>query len=210
MYKVICFDLDGTLIDSIQDIANSMNAILKENNLPVHNTMDYVKFIGGGAKELVASALNNDSYDINYYFNKYNNLYSLKCLEETKEFPNVTKTLLNLKTMYKLALITNKPNDDAIKIVNHFFPNIFDYVVGQKDSVNKKPDKESMDIMLNHFEIESNECLYVGDSEVDYNFAINSNADILLLTYGYAKTGFLVSVKDKYKIDNFEDILKKL
>ncbi len=210
MYKVICFDLDGTLIDSITDIANSMNLVLKEDGLKTYDIKDYREFIGNGAKELVKLALNNESYDLNYYLNKYKNTYSVKCLEETKEYPGVTNTLVNLKSLYKLALITNKPDNDAVKIVNHFFPNIFDFVLGQKETINKKPDSEAMNIMLNHFNIESNECLYVGDSEVDYNFAINSNTDILLLTYGYAKAGYLKTVKDKYKIDNFTDILTKI
>ncbi len=187
-----------------------MNLFLKEDGLKTYDIKDYREFIGNGAKELVKLALNNESYDLNYYLNKYKNTYSVKCLEETKEYPGVTNTLVNLKSLYKLALITNKPDNDAVKIVNHFFPNIFDFVLGQKETINKKPDSEAMNIMLNHFNIESNECLYVGDSEVDYNFAINSNTDILLLTYGYAKAGYLKTVKDKYKIDNFTDILTKI
>lgn len=210
MYKVICFDLDGTLIDSIQDIANSMNLVLKEDGLKVYETKDYKEFIGNGANELVRLALNNDGYDLDYFVNKYKNVYSVKCLEETKEFPYVTNTLMNLKTKYKLALITNKPDVDAQKVVNHFFPNVFDFILGQKSNIEKKPNKEGMDLMMEYFDVDCSECLYVGDSEVDYNFAINSNTDVLILTYGYAKAGFLKTLKDKYKIDSFKEILNKI
>ncbi len=208
MYKVIAFDLDGTLIDSVHDIANSMNAVLKDNNLPLHSVEKYKSFIGEGAYQLVQKALNYTG-DIDSYFEQYKKYALINCVN-AKEFNNVSDTLLKLKDNYKLAVITNKPIDQATKAIEHYFPNIFDYVLGQKEDVAKKPNKEPMDILLNHFNISNKEVLYVGDSHIDFEFASNCNTDVLILTYGYSKEGFMDTLDSKYKINEFKELLLKL
>ncbi|MFI3252255.1 MAG: HAD-IA family hydrolase [bacterium] len=208
MYKVISFDLDGTLVDSLQDIATCMNEVLIKNNMPTHSYEDYIGFIGEGAYRLVQKATNLK--DVDLYFNQYQELAIVKCTEKAKEFPNVTSTLLKLKENYKIALITNKPIDQGKKIVDLFFPNIFDYVCGQEEGVAKKPDVEPMDKLLKYFNVSKEEVLYVGDSHIDYQFAKNCDVDVLILSYGYSSKEFKLSIENECLIDNFEEILKNL
>ncbi len=210
MYKVICFDLDGTLIESINDIANSMNKVLVSNGIKPHETMEYKKFIGDGAELLVKRAL-GENYNEDTFIQMvedYKRVYNENCLDQTFIYNNVIQTLTELKKKYKIAVISNKPYVDTVKVVNYYFGDLFDYVYGKKDNVEKKPHRESMDLLLDKFNISNKECLYVGDSHVDHKFALNSNVDYLLLEYGYCKDGYLEGLDAKYRISEFNKLLK--
>lgn len=209
MYKVIAFDLDGTLVDSLYDIANCMNEVLKNNDLPTHEYDAYKYFIGEGAYRLVEQACNNH-VNKDDFFKQYQELALSDCTKEAKEFPNVSNTLHKLKENYKLALITNKPLEQGEKVINEFFPNIFDFVLGQVENREKKPNRAPMDELLSHYNIKENDVLYIGDSHIDFQFAQNCNVDVLILTYGYSKLGFMDELDNEYKIDNFEEILNKI
>ncbi len=212
MYKVICFDLDGTLIESVGDIANAMNKVLTNNNSNTHSVDAYKTFIGDGAEMLVKRALGNN-YNENTFdsiVKEYKEVYNNDCLNLTFVYDDVIATLNKLKVKYKLAVISNKPYVDTVKVVNHYFPNTFDYIYGKKDDVEKKPHQESMLLMMNHYNVSNNECLYIGDSHVDYAFASNSNVKCLILPYGYPKEGFLESITNEEKLCCFKDILNKI
>lgn len=209
MYKVIAFDLDGTLVDSIHDIAHCMNKVLEENNLPTHPLESYHNFIGEGALVLAKKASNNNE-NSQFLFEQYSKYADELCTEYSVLFDNVIDVLNTLKKDYKLAIITNKPIVQANKVINHFFGNMFDFVLGQEEGKDKKPSVTPMNLLLNEFNLESKDVLYVGDSHVDFEFACNCNTDVLILTYGYHRTGFLECLDNKYKIDEFNEILNKL
>ncbi len=98
MYKLICFDLDGTLLNSISDIALSMNKVLLNYNLPTYEVIEYKKFIGNGSKKLVQrAALDNYTDEM---LEQYSNIYNNNATVTSEEYEDVTKTLLNLKTKY--------------------------------------------------------------------------------------------------------------
>ncbi len=208
MYKVIAFDLDGTLVDTLYDIANSMNAVLIDNNLSTHSYEEYKKFIGEGAYQLVQKA--TGKLDVDNYFLQYKEYALSKCVESVKEFDDVTSTLLKLKEEYKLAVITNKPIEQATKVIDKCFPNIFDFILGDDNKRNKKPNIDSMELLFSYFNVNNKEVLYIGDSHVDYEFALNCNTNVLILTYGYSKKEFIDSIDDSNKINKFKEILNKI
>lgn len=209
MYKVIAFDLDGTLVDSIHDIAHCMNKVLEENDLPTHPLESYHNFIGEGALVLAEKASNNHT-NSQFFFEQYSKYADVLCTEYSVLFDNVIEVLNTLKKYYKLAVITNKPIVQAKKVIEHFFNDMFDFVFAQEEGKDKKPNVAPMTLLLDEFSLESKDVLYVGDSHVDFEFASNSNTDVLILTYGYHKEGFLETLNNKYKIDKFEEILKKI
>ncbi|MFI3328874.1 MAG: HAD family hydrolase [bacterium] len=209
MYQVICFDLDGTLVDSITDIGNSMNMVLQHHKLPTRSYDDYRNFIGNGSRKLVERA--SGYFKVDEMLEQYNNLYYINSTKTTKEYADVTKVLLHLKSHYKLVVITNKPHNLAVKIVSHYFKDIFDLVIGQQPDVPAKPRPDMMDIVIRNYKLRSKtKILYVGDSEVDHNFAINSKVDHYIVTHGYGQDEFIYELDKKYKINNLKEILNKL
>ncbi len=209
MYKVLIFDLDGTLLNTIEDIANSMNQALEEGGFKTNTIADYISFLGEGAVRLVEKAMGLD-YDISLFdsfFNRYLEIYKKRRLECTKEFKDVTPTLLELKKRYKLAVISNKPHVDTCPIVEYYFKDIFDYVSGKKDDVERKPHPMAMINAMKYFNVTASDCVYIGDSRVDHQFAINSGVDCCLFDYGYESFDNFDSLGDCIKLSEFNKLL---
>ena len=180
MKKILVFDLDGTLVNTIFDIAYSMNIALAEHNLPTHETEKYIEFIGQGVLVLGIKASGDNVSDatINSVINRYKEVYKANLTNYSKPYPNMSDVLDELKKKgYKLAVISNKPHEDTLKVVNFYFPNKFDYVVGAKEIVKRKPDPMAMNILLEEFGYNISDVAYIGDSRYDAMFSENSGCD---------------------------------
>lgn len=204
--KLIIFDLDGTLIDSIKDLHNSANYALKLNNFPLM-TLEHTRLsIGNGVAMLVKRSLPTTIDEATYHkvLNDFEIHYRNHNLDLTKPFEGMIETLKALKEKgYLLAVSTNKIEDAAKVIVNKFYPNIFDIVVGDNGKRKKKPAPDSIKYIMKKLDISLNDIIYyVGDSEVDYQTAINSKIKPIIATYGYRK---LDELEEKIKA-NFDFI----
>jgi len=189
MSKTIIFDLDGTLCETIYDIADSMNLAIKEYGYKENSVADYKTFIGNGVKELIMRSLHEDTLNpkfeeiLNLYIKNYEKLRTNK----TKPFPKMVETLIELKNRgYTLAIISNKLQEDSDAIVNKLFPKyLFSYIAGEQKGVNKKPDTMPLDVMLYKLKIGKEDVTYIGDSYVDALFSINCKIPYFIFTYGY-------------------------
>lgn len=209
--KMIVFDLDGTLVNTIYDIGNSMNIALTEFGYPTHDLEEYIKFIGLGvyvlAKKAVAP-IELDEDKLEALVKRYNEIYHNNLTVLSKPYPDVIKTLKELKKMgYKLGVISNKPNPDTKEIVNHYFPNIFDYVVGSKEDVLRKPDKMAMDILLDEFNLNISDVIYVGDSRYDAIFSENCGCKYFLMSYGYDEKEVVKEYNPIAFLDNMKELI---
>ena len=126
MIKMICFDLDGTIIDTIHSIALSGNYALEKYHYKTHEDKEYINFVGNGIQELVLKmmGLEQKNEDYEKVLEAYKEKYEEVQISEAKPFPNMFSTLIELKNMgYKLACISNKPDLNVKEMVNYFFPN---------------------------------------------------------------------------------------
>ena len=126
MKKLIVFDLDGTLVNTIYDIASSMNKSLEEHGFPTHPTMDYINFIGEGVIALGKKAIGKELSDstLNSVIERYKEIYKANLTNLSKPYPDMSRVLDGLLNKgYKLAVISNKPHEDTLEIINHYFPN---------------------------------------------------------------------------------------
>lgn len=186
-YKAIFFDLDGTLLNTLSDIATAVNYALSKFNLETKSEDEIKSFLGLGSNHLIKNAMSNKHLELfddiyltykNYYLSHYD-IY-------TKPYDGVYDFLCKLKQKgYKLALISNKPNDISQLLINKFYPNIFDYVLGQTDNLSPKPNSEMMEYVLNKLNLKHDEIIYHGDSNIDYLFSKNSHVDCILNSYGF-------------------------
>ena len=211
MKKILVFDLDGTLVNTIFDIAYSMNIALAEHNLPTHETDKYIDFIGQGVlvlgKRAVGDNINDDI--LKSVIARYKEVYKANLTNLSKPYPNMSEVLDELKLKgYKLAVISNKPHEDTLEVVNFYFPNKFDYIVGAKDTVNRKPDSMAMNILLDYFGYNISDIAYIGDSRYDAMFSENSGCDYYLFTYGYDQLEAIKTFKPVEFLNESKDLLK--
>ena len=124
MIKGIIFDLDGTLLNTIDDIADSVNAVLKKHGLPTHTVEEYKTFVGSGAKVLITSALGEKANDEKLYkevFDEYIEYYGKHREDKTAPYAGIVEMLEKLKGKYRLGVLSNKPHADTVPMVHTHF-----------------------------------------------------------------------------------------
>lgn len=175
----VMFDLDGTLLNTIADIANAMNRVLLHFNLPTHAQDEYYYFVGAGIEQLAVNVLPPDCHTpemITAYCQQFRHEYSLNWHDETAPYGGVHTLLSKLQERgYRLAILSNKPDSFTKEIVSHFFPMIrFEAVQGQLKDVPTKPDPTAANIIAQKLNIKNEDWLFVGDSGIDMETAVNS------------------------------------
>lgn len=176
-FKAVIFDLDGTLLDTLDDIADSMNSILTRHGFPVHERDRYRHFVGDGVEMLVKRALpvNGQAEGIlRECLREYNEEYEKKGNQMTGPYDGVIETLNRLKSLpIRLAVLSNKPHDATLRCVNEFFPaNTFDMALGQMDGMPRKPDPAGALRIAEFLDLSPQDILYCGDTDVDMKTAV--------------------------------------
>ena len=216
MYKAVIFDLDGTLLDTLQDLKNSINEALKNKGYEVSYSYDETKWlIGSGIKKLCERAIskyNPSNEEVEELFKEFTKIYKKKQLEETHPFIHVNKSLFSIKQMgCKVCVLSNKAEENVKDILHHYFPNFeFDHIVGQRKNVPVKPDPTSLLDLINVLDLSKKEVLYVGDSDVDMLVADKCGIDKCAVTYGYRPIEMLVQYNPNYIVSDFREILEIL
>lgn len=197
-YKLACFDLDGTLLNTLGGLTRSLNAARRMNNLAPQIEEQVTTFINNGVVKMIERSLAADPGDYSTELKErilkdYIAYYNSHVLEETRPYNGMMEALMRLKADgMKLACITNKNDEPAQKLIKHFFPDIFDYVKGSVEGVERKPSPEPIEKCLYSLGIENSDTVYVGDTEVDIMTAVNSGIDSISCTWGYRSRRFLV------------------
>ncbi|MDA3818248.1 MAG: HAD-IA family hydrolase [Prolixibacteraceae bacterium] len=201
------FDLDGTLLDSIADIAMATNKVLKDHELPEHPLDKYVEFIGNGARRIVQRALpehlKSDEAFVDKILDAYKTAYKENIVVESKLFDGIAALLsfLNEKEL-PIAIFTNKPHDQAMLIADKLLREFkFEVILGQKDENPKKPDPFGALWIAEQMGVEPAEILFVGDSAVDVNTAKNANMQLVGVRWGYSEENELEGAGCKIIVD---------
>lgn len=190
MIKCALFDLDGTLVNTIDDLANACNILIKKYGYDASWTIDdYMRFVGNGAKLLVSRAFGDslDEQALNARYEEFKSLYDSIKLDNAYAYDGIIDQLDALKQKgIKLCVVTNKPDKAAKGMVEHIFgKDYFDYIVGCVDGVPTKPDPTTAKMALNAVGCKPSEAIYFGDSEVDVRTAKNANVEAIACSWGF-------------------------
>lgn len=186
--KTIIFDLDGTLIDSLEDIAVCMNQVLKELNLPIHKMEDYKYFVGGGISVLIDNALKGYSNEIKEEATKkFKVIYDQKLHSKTKPYDGIYELLDELEKLdVNLAILSNKPHEFTLQYANSLFDKYnFKEIHGQKQTIPKKPDPIAAINIAKSFDANCKEVYFVGDTMVDMQTAKNARMIAIGVLWGF-------------------------
>ena len=185
--KTLIFDLDGTILDTLEDLKNAVNHGLNFYNLPQKDLKFVRKAIGNGTQVLIKrctpEGLDNDSRQ--KVFNCFNDYYLEHFDNFTKPYPGIQEMLQSLKGKCLLVVVSNKDNDLTNKLIQKEFPEIFDIIQGSYYDQPKKPDPFLINKIIKENNIDKKDCLYIGDTDVDKESANNANIPYRLVSYGY-------------------------
>jgi phosphoglycolate phosphatase len=177
MYKACIFDLDGTLINSLEDLADSCNYALGQMGFPIHDVQAYRHFVGNGVVKLIENIVPQSSATpeiLSKTLEIYKNRYAVHYLDKTKPYCGIQALLQELKARgIKLAVVSNKP-DDATKglIYQLFGEKMFDVVSGQQEGIPRKPHPQGAVNACEQMKVRQQQCIFLGDSSVDMKTAI--------------------------------------
>ncbi|MCD8155606.1 MAG: HAD-IA family hydrolase [Clostridiales bacterium] len=193
-YKLAIFDLDGTILDTLDDLADSLNCALQCSALPERTRDEVRRFVGNGIRKLIERAVPPDTAPdvVEKVFADFTEHYRLHCSDKTKSYDGIPETLSALrKAGIKTAVVSNKA-DYAVQILcEQYFHGMFDIAVGEKTGVRKKPMPDSVSTVLEQLQIRRADAIYIGDSEVDIQTAKNADMDCLLVSWGFRGEEFL-------------------
>lgn len=213
-YKGIIFDLDGTLVNSLEDISDAMNTVLTGLNYPTHTYDTYQYFIGSGLRNLVSKALpasNNTETDIENCFNCMVTEYREFCTFKTKPYAGIVKLLDHLASQnIKLAVFSNKADELTKKITSEIFPDYFDSAIGLSKEELKKPNPSEALAIAKKWNLNPEEILFIGDSDMDMQTAINANMFPVGVSWGYRIEAELIASGAKMVINNPTDLIEIL
>ncbi len=187
--KAVLFDLDGTLTNTLDDLADAVNFALSSFGFATHPVESFRYFVGNGIPKLIERATPEDRRDnetLSAVKAKFFEYYSVHSMDKTRTYAGVPETVAALRDMgLKTAVVTNKDDAAAKIIVNRFYPDCFDFVFGAADNIPKKPDPTVVGIAMKKLGVTVEDCVFVGDSSVDIETGNNSGVFSVGVTWGF-------------------------
>ena len=209
--KLIIFDLDGTLLYTLEDLKNSVNYALKCCNLPTRTLEEVRNFVGNGIYKLIERAVGDKKEYFKECFKIFKEHYDINCNNNTRPYEDIIEVLekLKKKNIY-LAILSNKAQSAVKTLSDIYFKGLIDYVQGQNDNFKTKPDPKSTCFIIEKFNVKKEETIFIGDSEVDILTAKNAGIKCISVSWGYKSREFLAENNAEIIIDNPKEIFNFL
>ena len=212
MIKSVIFDLDGTLLNTLEDLTDSTNFALHSLNFPTRTINEVRNFVGNGVAKLIERAIpngrSNDKFEECLEIFKQN--YAQNMNNKTAPYEGIIPLLQTLKSKnYKIAVVSNK-FDAAVKgLCERYFPNLIDIAIGENEKlgIKKKPAPDTVNQVLKNFNISPDEAVYVGDSEVDIMTAQNSGMKCISVLWGFKDKEFLLKNNAQIIVNSPDEII---
>lgn len=206
MIKTVIFDLDGTLLNTLEDLKDAANFALSEFGYPKRSLEEIRCFVGNGVRKLIERAVPKDCENIDECLCFFKKNYSANMCNNTVPYNGILKILKDLQDNgVKIGVVSNKFDSAVKELCKKYFGNLVDIAVGQSDDVSKKPAPEGVFKVMKELGADKNSTVYIGDSEVDVQTAKNSGLPCIGVTWGFRNKNDLQGAD--YIIDNPCDII---
>lgn len=194
-YLLAIFDLDGTILDTLDDLADTMNHVLAKSGFPQRTRDEVRRFVGNGIHKLVERAVpagtSPDAIDI--VFADFKEHYKTHCANKTHPYDGVNDMLTVLrKSTIKTAVVSNKADFAVQELCEQYFHGMFDFAVGEKTGIRRKPAPDSVNTVLETLGVKRAEAVFIGDSDVDIETAKNAGIDCISVDWGFRSREFLL------------------
>ena len=212
MKKLVVFDLDGTLADTIDDLGYAVNFALKEYNLPELPLELYHTLVGNGMEDLVRRSMGERGSDDELYLRvrkSFDEYYDAHSGDNTVPYEGIAELLSELSERgVCTAVLTNKAHRYVGSILAKCFPcHEFSLFYGQCEGIKRKPHPQALELMLSELGYKKEDCLYIGDSEVDVKTALNARVDLVAVTWGYRSAEQIKNAGASVIVDTPREIL---
>lgn len=214
MMKACIFDLDGTLTDTLESLTYSVQATLREMHLPEITRDECRSFVGNGARVLMECSLRAAGDEqlkrLDEGMEIYGRIFDANCTYHVTPYEGITQMLKQLKARgIKLAVLSNKPHRQTVKVVREIFgEDVFDYAQGQREDIARKPDPAGVFYLMDQMQVSKEECLYVGDSEVDIRTGKNAGVRTVSVAWGFRDRKTLTTAGADIIIGSPEELLQ--
>lgn len=195
-YKAVIFDLDGTLTDTLQDLASSVNHALRSMGMPERSMEEVRQFVGNGVRKLIERAVPHGtaSEQTEECFCHFRQHYILHCQDNTCLYPGIGEMLCELQRRgLRLAIVSNKLQSGVDELYNAYFRDTVEVAIGERDGVCRKPAPDMVALALKELGVTAKEAVYVGDSDVDIQTASNSGLPCISVLWGFRDHDFLIA-----------------
>lgn len=194
-YKLAIFDMDGTILNTIDDLAASLNAVLEKSGFPTRTMDEVIRFVGNGLRKLIERGVpeGSDSETVDRVLADFKAYYAVHCADCTAPYDGIIELLKNLRTNGCLtAVVSNKADDAVQELCKKYFDGLFDYAVGERSGILRKPAPDSVNEVLEKLNVSRENAVYIGDSDVDIMTAENAGMDSIIVEWGFRERDFLL------------------
>ncbi len=194
-YDVLVFDMDGTILNTLEDLWNCTNYALRAHQMPERTLEEVRHFVGNGIQKLIERATpdGTTTEENELVLSTFKLYYKEHCADTTRPYEGITETIREARRRgYRTAVVTNKADFAAQELAKEYFPELFDLVVGEKAGIKKKPAPDTVERVLDTLGIDKKRAVYIGDSEVDCQTAHNAEVDLIAVKWGFREEEILI------------------
>ena len=210
-YKAVLFDMDGTLLDTLEDLCDSTNHALAQMGYPLRGIEEIRRFIGNGAEKQIRRAVPEGTSEgkIMETLAAFRAYYQDHCQIKTKVYDGLLDVLSELKEKgVKMAVVSNKPDAAVKKLSREYFGDRLDYAIGPSDGVRCKPYPDMAEEALKALGVEKKDAVFVGDSEVDVQTGLNAGLDVIAVSWGFRSREVVIEAGAKMIVDDASELEK--
>lgn len=188
MIRLAIFDLDGTILDTLEDLADALNHALTEFGYPTRTLPEVRRFVGNGIRNLIrrAAPAGTTEAEFDRIHAAFSTYYIVHCADKTRPYDGIPELLAALRDRgIRTAVVSNKPDGAVKPLCARYFPGLFDAAVGERTGVARKPAPDSVNAVLAELGVDRSEAVYIGDSEVDIATARNAGMACFSVDWGF-------------------------